>query len=97
MTKIKSQIVNTFIYKDIERQKDKFCLSCLKHNLIGFGLSTRKTEEVIGIFQSELRYHMKMGAFINNVFQLDKKLSDERVAQKSAYFSQKYSIEKIQQ
>ena len=46
MHTIKSQIVNTNIYRQVEKVGEKFCLSRIAPRFIGNALSTRRVENL---------------------------------------------------
>lgn len=73
-----------------------FCLSKLKKNFIGFGLSTERVEKLYCILEKDLVYQLKIGSFFNNLFRLDKKICEERSLQQSARISNNLSLIGIQ-
>lgn len=78
MIEITSQIVERSILEKFLKDKNKYCLSCLRPAFMGYSLETRRVEKLYEMLTENFIYQSRMAHFMFSIFNLEKTMNNRK-------------------
>ena len=70
MLELRTQIVDTELFLEFDKIGEVFSLCKIYPAFVGFGISSKRIQNLFQLLENRLEYHPKLAMFFANIFQI---------------------------